>query len=459
MRRFALLFLILISASYLFADDWSNFELIPAEAKNDRYVLPMGAGRKDGSSWKDAFDASSGGLQKAVDNVSQNGSVWIGSGTYLNISVDVKTGGRDGVYKKVIGRDTGGGLPHFIGTFDKAKPAASGKVFIELQKGVRDLWVQDLRLNNYQFGIRSKGGRHKTLRFKNIDANGCRECISLDGGATLNEPGTGSHDIEISDCELVNYTKRGVRLFNGNHNVRITNSTADGGGKEWATEFFQMGFQISKKDTDTEKTIPDHDITFINCVARNNYDNAGDKYWNADGFVAEEGSRNLRFINCKAFDNTDGGWDDKSTGTTYEGCIALRNKRNFRIWGEVRMFRTIGAYSVFPGGNGDDLGIWASGKVVAESCTFHNNGNGIKVVENGSVTLINSIVSGTKEWKGKLIVLDGPDARFVNNGSVLWQEGDSTQGPGFLDPVRTWDGRGKSFDSKTYGKQKGFYGL
>lgn len=279
--------------------------------------------------------------------------------------------------------------------------------------------------------------------------------MSFDGGVTPDKPQAHSTNIHIQGCDFVNYTKRGLRIYNGNSKVTVLNSTADGGGKEWATEFFQMGFQVSKKHTETEKFAPDHDITFTNCVARNNYDDAGKEYWNADGFVAERGSYNLRFVSCMAFDNTDGGWDDKSTGTTYEGCVAFRNKRNFRVWGEVKMYRTIGGFSIFPGGSGEDLGIWASGKVVAESSTFANNGIGIKIVENGSVELRNSILSGGKDHK--LIVTDGATAKFVNVDSLLWAEGDADPGPSFVRPSKDWNGIGDNFDSRTFGNRKGYF--
>lgn len=427
-----------------------------ANAGREVFVLPEGSGSKDGSSWKNALDASAGSLQKTLDAGGFVGVIWIGSGNYFRVTTKVKRGGESGKYLKIVGKDTGGGLPIFVGSFDKRKPADSGETFLDIEKGVSDLWIQDIQLLNYQLGINARGS-HQNLRIINVDSNGCRECMSFNGGATPARPQDGSKDIEIANCDYLNYTKRGLRIFNGNSNVKIINSTADAGGKDWATESFQIGFQVSKVESETEKYAADHDITFINCVSRNNYDDAGDKYWNADGFVAEPKSYNLRFINCMAFDNTDGGWDDKSTGTTYDGCIAFRNKRNFRVWGEVKMFRTIGGYSVFPGGSGDDLGIWASGKVVAESSTFHNNGIGIKVVENGSVTLVNSILSRTKEVTGQLVKLDGDKARFVNNGSILWSEGDPARGPDFLNAIMTWDGIGKNFDSRNYGTLKGYF--
>ena len=61
----------------------------------------------------------------------------------------------------------------------------------------------------------------------------------------------------------------------------VRDVTADSGGREFATEKFQMCFGMGGA-----KGSVDSDITFENCVARNAYDDAGDKYWNADGFCA-----------------------------------------------------------------------------------------------------------------------------------------------------------------------------
>ena len=450
---FSLIFLISIN---LFAFEKRNLQTTDSVA--DKYVLPNGAGKKDGSSWENALCASQNGLQKVIDELQSDSTIWIGSGTYSNISLNLKTGGENGSYKKIIGKDLGSGLPLFINNFDKNNPSKTGQTFLNIQKRVSNFWIQDIQLKNYQIGIKSDGGQHQNLRINNVDAENCRECISLDGGATVDDTQIGSHDIEIKDCDFLNYTKRGIRLKNGNYSVRIINSTADAGGKEWATEPFQMGFQVAGVENKTEGSnfAPDHDITFINCTSRNNYNDAGDKYWNADGFVAEKGTYNLKFIDCKAFDNTDGGWDDKSIGTNYEGCISLRNKRNYRIWGEVKMLRSIGAYSIFPGGSGDEAGLWTEGKVVAESCTFHNNGVGIKIAKTGSVTIINSIISLTKDRKGVLSEFE-KSAELKNIDSILWKENEIGENPKFINDFANWNGEGKDFDSQTFGKRKGFY--
>lgn len=422
-----------------------------------RCVLPSGAGTKDGSSWGNALDASQNGLQRGWDALKPDETLWIGSGQYVNVTLHIKSGSEAGRFKKLIGYDSGMGRPIFVSTFDKMNPAKSGQTFLTAESGASQWWVQNIELRNYRLGLYGRG-RHQNVRIINFDVTGCREGISLDAGATVENPALGSHDIEIRDCEFTHYTKRGIRFQNGNYHVRVINCAADAGGREWATEPFQMGFSVAGavKSQAGVAGAPDHDLTFINCIARNNFNDAGTKYWNADGFVAESGVYNLRYTNCKAFDNTDGGWDDKSSNALLEGCVALRNKRNFRFWGSARMVRCLSAYAVHPGGNGSAAGLWASGEVMAERCTFHNNSIGIDVDEGGSVALSKCIVSNDRQQKGVLTDVEAK-AQLKHSETTLWQEGEGGEAPQFVNPSPQWDGVGTNFNSKTFGAQKGYH--
>jgi hypothetical protein len=328
------------------------------ERPGDKYILPKGAGTKDGSSWANALDAAA--LQQGWDALSPGQTLWVGSGTYSGGSFSISKGGTADKLKTLAGKDTGGGLPVFTSTFNKNQPEKGGP-FISASEGA-DYWsVQDIQLQNYAFGIVSKEGGHEGVRIRNFDVTGCREGISLNGGGTAQNPEIASHDWEIRDCDFVNYTKRGIRLRNGNYDFKITNCVANAGGREWATEPFHMSFSI-EGEYSRDKANPgahDHDITFTNCVALNNYHNYGTKYWNADGFCAERGVKGLRFVNCMAFDNTDGGWDLKAEDVMFENCVSMGNKRNFRLWGSTNtMTNCLIASSVWPGGSGGHTGLW-----------------------------------------------------------------------------------------------------
>jgi hypothetical protein len=415
---------------------------IPAAA--DLHVLPQGAGTKDGSSWQNALDGNTK-LQAGWDALQPGQTLWVGSGTYANAKLNISKGGEAGKLKTLAGKDTGGGAPVFTGSFKKDNPAKSGTTFITVSDGA-DFWqVQDIHIRDYNVGIASRAGGHQGVRIRNFDVTGSREGISLAGGATAEKPELGSHDVEISDCEFVGFTKRGIRLKGGNYDFRIINCVADAGGKAWATEPFHMGFSVEGPR--------DHDITYTNCVALNSYHDAGEGYWNADGFCAER-VNNLRYINCMAFDNTDGGWDLKAENVTLEGCIAVGNKRNYRFWGATtKLIRCLSAESVYPGGTGGDLGLWTSGKVTVENSTFYNSGISS---DGGAVTVTNSIIARSKSKPSRVPPGEKEGIKLVD--TILWDEATKQgQDPQFVNPSPLWEGQGSGFDSKKFNPGKGYY--
>jgi hypothetical protein len=171
------------------------------ERPGDKYILPKGAGTKDGSSWANALDAAA--LQQGWDALSPGQTLWVGSGTYSGGSFSISKGGTADKLKTLAGKDTGGGLPVFTSTFNKNQPEKGGP-FISASEGA-DYWsVQDIQLQNYAFGIVSKEGGHEGVRIRNFDVTGCREGISLNGGGTAQNPEIASHDWEIRDCDFVN---------------------------------------------------------------------------------------------------------------------------------------------------------------------------------------------------------------------------------------------------------------
>jgi len=426
------------------------------EKAGDKYMLPAGAGTKDGSSWANAMDATAG-LQAGWDKLQAGQTLWIGSGNYPKAGIVISSSGEAGKLKIIAGKDTGGGAPVFTGGFNKDTPAKGGGTFISAIAGA-DFWgVQDIHVRDYNLGIASRDGGHEGVRIRNFDVTGSREGITLNGGATPEKPEIGSHDVEISDCEFTNYTKRGIRLKGGNYDFRITNCVADAGGKEWATEPFHMGFSV-EGDDDARKAkragAHDHDITYTNCVALNNYHNNVEKYWNADGFCGERGVKNLTFINCAAYDNTDGGWDFKAENMLLQDCVAVGNKRNYRFWGmTTTLVRCLSADSVWPGGSGGDTGLWTNGHVDVVKSTFYNNG--ISIDPPGTVTVTDSIIARGKDKPASAPLTEKEGLKLVN--TVWWDEA-SGQGenPQFVAPIALWEGQGDAFNNKKFGDAKGY---
>ena len=83
-----------------------------------------------------------------------------------------------------------------------------------------------------------------------------------------------------------------------------------------------------------------HDFQLERCIMRGfRWQRAEKKYWNGDGYSAERGNHGLLFRRCAAYDNSDGGFDLKSSSTVLDDCIAGGNARNYRLWASIRATR------------------------------------------------------------------------------------------------------------------------
>ena len=105
-----------------------------------------------------------------------------------------------------------------------------------------------------------------------------------------------------------------------------------------------------------------HDFTLERCVMRGfQMELAADRYWNGDGFSSELGNYGLRFLRCEAYDNSDGGFDLKSTGTFLDGCVSGGNKRNYRFWSTMEAHVITSLTPVLRGGSGNAGHVYVDG--------------------------------------------------------------------------------------------------
>lgn len=97
-----------------------------------------------------------------------------------------------------------------------------------------------------------------------------------------------------------------------------------------------------------------HDFRIERCSMRGFQWKRRDKqYWNGDGFSTERGNARFLFRQCAAWDNSDGGFDLKSTETMLDDCTSGRNARNFRLWSSIRATRLVSLDPIKIGGIGD----------------------------------------------------------------------------------------------------------
>ncbi|MDA3798071.1 MAG: hypothetical protein PF692_03215 [Kiritimatiellae bacterium] len=409
---------------------WTNIKVEAIKGENmvavtlinhDVYITSDGAGQLTGKDWANALSADT--LQDSWDAIAQGKTIFLGSGTYDQLSFKVTPANSKNII--LAGVDTGKGIPQLVSTFDKDNPAKTGKTFCYVAGDASDFKITNLDLTGYNQVV-SMHGNHSNVEFSKLDIKETRDAFVIAGPSTKN--------IKITDCNITGYTKRGVRIRDGVSELLIQNVHADSGGKEWATEAFPVGFHVEKASS----YAPNFNITYINCSGKNNWHTpeAG-RYWNADGFGAEGGCYGIKYLNCFASGNTDGGWDDKSDNPVLENCIAIANKRNFRFWSDKSptMTNCISAYAIKYGGSGDANGIWVSGRcsVTLKDCTLYKNSRNISLEpKNGKV--------GKYELTNCLILGGKDDASMDANPNIKIID---CQFEGTLQkPSSTWNGKG-----------------
>jgi len=86
-----------------------------------------------------------------------------------------------------------------------------------------------------------------------------------------------------------------------------------------------------------------------------------DKYWNGDGIATEKTVDGVTIRNVTSNDNTDAGFDLKSSNTTLDRVSASGNKRNFRFWESTKIGTMTVGEIVKRGGAYGTAGIWIKG--------------------------------------------------------------------------------------------------
>lgn len=327
----------------------------------DVYVSPQGSGAKDGSSKENAASAAEDGLQKAWDALPAEGTLWLLPGEYKEVSLDIAARA-DGQGRSLAGMVEGEDRAVFVGNFDKTRPGKTGGHVITVMEGASHWSLKDIDFRQVNTAVHLLG-RNAEGVISGLRVYDAREGVRSEGMGRSSKDDAktngATRNITVRDCVFEHFTKRGLRLLPGHKDITIERCSADAGGKAWATEPFQMGFAV-EGDCD--------EIRFTDCVARASYNDAGNKYWNGDGFCVEKAGT-VRWTRCCAFDNTDGGWDTKAKLSVFVDCIALRNKRNFRVWGKATLENCLAAYAQYPKGT-DGAGVWSKGEVQMKGCTL-----------------------------------------------------------------------------------------
>ncbi len=335
---------------------------------DDLYMLPQGAGDQSGSDWENAlsYDQFPDSLEQAWGKLNPGDTLFLGGGDYTAKPVKLSANGTsEKEIKTLKGVTQDGKRPVFTGEWQK-EDKGSGFAMFSITPESSWWAIENLEIRNCREAVvTASPGRVSNGRITDVDVQGTRDAFVFLGGAYASKPEVGTHNIEIRDCDVLHYTKRGFRFRDGCYDIQVINCTADSGGKEWYIEPFPMSFNVIGGSKGSG--VFDHDITFIDCIARNNYhEKDGDSYWNGDGFCAESTAYNLTYIRCESYGNTDGGWDDKSPNPLLISCIAKDNKKNYRFWNQepgALLWNCISEAPIKRGGNSNSVGLWTGGRV------------------------------------------------------------------------------------------------
>lgn len=438
--------------------------IFPLQAAST-YILPQAAGNGDGSSWENAAAAPAPDKWTAlVARLSPGDTLHIGSGSYENVRFAIGKGGREDAPITLLGEDTGAGLPVFHGSWKKENPA-SGEILCTIRPGVGFVVLKNFRVRNCLAAIVTSGGNHG-LTISGLDVRDVRLGIVFKNNAVRSEdPNTWTRNVLVENSNFTGFTKSALRWEGGNRDFRIINCHGDAGGKDYFTEPFHMVFLIRG---DERKNLPEnseraHDQNFLfeNCTARNAYHEApsGKGYWNGDGFTAERGVRNITFVNCAAFDCTDGGWDLKADDVTFKNCIAFRNKRNIRIWGSATFENCIVGFPEKRGGSGGtaNFGIYTSGNIALKRCTLVSNLSQFNIEK---ITSPNSIVARLTDCLIVFLGKDTPELSkqiALDRTTVINQSNAPAASVFKAPPSAEWEGKDTNFDPQSAFAGKGYH--
>tara|TARA_R100000027_G_scaffold67677_2_gene67678 strand:+ start:4512 stop:6737 length:2226 start_codon:yes stop_codon:yes gene_type:complete len=412
------------------------------------WISPSGDGSLDGT------DAANAMPKSQIDTVlnttmGAGDTLFLLSGDYGSTQISLSSDGAEGNPKRIVGVDSGSGLPHFSGNGSWGRDDPDSGQWQIIGVYGHHWVVEGLELSGVRRAItNSSGSSASSIHFKNLDIHDVRHGLYI----------YNLDDSVFEDVKVTHYTKHAYRLEQGCDDVMFLSCLADmtdGDTSWWAyAELYPFGFLSEGK------SVGNTNISFVDCISKNNRKNLQDRsYWNGDGFVVEGGTTGVTFENCISLNNEDGGFDLKPEATIVN-CVAFQNYRGFRLWGGGTITNSVAG---FPYRRADHVpdgvestggsGIWTkNGTPSLDYFTFYGNkGRGAHEEGSGSISLTNSILA-----------FSGAEGSFtigsvsLGAGTVTYKSGSGVD-PDFVNPQLGWDGIGDDMNSQTYEDSKGYF--
>lgn len=392
------------------------------------YVAPTAVGTGDGSTPANA----SGGLASIVThlNAGKKDIRLLQTGTFSATGVDIAVAGTATEWIKIRGFASDGVSPAFvkiIGT--RVAPyspstSTSGDLTFQTRAGSGFVHFAYLDIENVEhcFTFRANGSNYliEHMRAKNV-----RHFQSNTDLAVVT-------NVTIRDCDVRGFSKGAVRMAYTSHDWLIQRVYADSERQDG--DNFCMAFD--NRDQTYNATY--EDCTGLNCIQTNK---ASTDYWNADAFVCEEGTYNIKYTRCKAAGCTDGGWDCKTDTTKNQPpvlteCQAWNNKRNYRSHRTgMKLIRCKGWDAIKEGGSGGPAsGVWISSgaSAIIEDCDFSDQlgSHGIFVLSGNSTLTVDAATTITVMDAAHVYKNEGSPNTVTDNSTVIVQQPGAVVLPG-----------------------------
>jgi hypothetical protein len=321
----------------------------------DRYVSPTRSGRGTGASFEDA--AGLDRLNEEIKAAGPGGRVLLRTdmGPYSPQALQLRFGGAPGAPVTIMGVDRAGRPAPALFVGDRVEPwsrrGPHGPDPIRLLAGADHLHFRHLAFERQGTCIRIDAPL-AGLTVEDATARNVRRF--LDGAAVPGRPSPLS-GLAVRRVKVAGYSKGVIRIGHDSSDFLIEDVEGDSEAQDG--DDFCMGVVVDGTA---------HAGTLRRVTMRRSTDTLRE-YWNGDGFATEEETYDLTFIDCVAEDCTDGGFDLKTRGARLIGCVAERNKRNFRLWGkDTTLENCVSRDPTIRGGSGGQNHVWMAETAVAE---------------------------------------------------------------------------------------------
>lgn len=224
--------------------------------------------------------------------------------------------------------------------------ANDGDPFFQLGPGCSGLTFEDMRFENVGNGCFQIGAPLSDLTFENITAVNVQRFI--ENRIIAGQTDATIDGLTVRTCDIEGFSKGAVRLQYDTRNVLIEDVT----GSAVVGDNFPAGIHC-------DGTVHDGVFRRVQMDDCQQF-RTPELYWNADGFSSEELTYDLTWEDCSSSGCTDAGFDLKGNGHKLDRCVAVDNKRNFRLWGIAMLTDCVAADPNLRGGTGTQAQIHAT---------------------------------------------------------------------------------------------------